>query len=400
MLLTPLIAACVSSPLKSYDNAVVPAVGKAGKQQRNDATAAKSREVVRLKVSSTLPLRQSDNYSDALLASNLSFGIEKLLSYQASYLLQPGDFTAGDTVRSKAPIRFGGQVIGQNMELQLSEFAGSPLSLGLSTEYGNNWMTSGYTQFQREQAHLNWSAGPAAVSVQWAGSAMVFDAAVALTCDLDSTIRLRTHQGTDHSEALRLSGRDCVIAAEDTPYAGVEARNWGLGYVWSRPARQTEAILSMINPVWTHGVDSYQIDPSYELGLRHRRTFGTLSANTSVSLRRSSVRDLSSPIDLADRYASVHDTNWTADAALVWDLPRASVSTTWAKGVDRLWFTPDIGRHSDRFGLALNLSRWLDSFVPHSSPQLAMSWNWSQIRLRDDEITNNNSLRIDMALMF
>jgi hypothetical protein len=85
---------------------------------------------------------------------------------------------------------------------------------------------------------------------------------------------------------------------------------------------------------------------------------------------------------------------------LSWQLPEASLSANWAKGIDRLWFTPDSGQGSDRFGLALNLSRWVESLMPASSPQLAMNWNWSEVRLLDADVTQNHSLKLDFVLMF
>jgi hypothetical protein len=97
----------------------------------------------------------------------------------------------------------------------------------------------------------------------------MLDNSVALTCDLQSTVCLPTHAGADHSESLRLSGRDCIVTAD---------------------------------------------------GSR---------------------------------------------SALPW-----------------------IFRAGSRI------------LMPQSSPQLAMNWNWSKVRLLDAEAIGSNSLRLDIALMF
>ncbi|MEX2124065.1 MAG: hypothetical protein WD795_09250 [Woeseia sp.] len=360
-----------------------------------------SRKRIQLKTDSTLPLLKRNG--DALLASNFRLGIDDdLLRYQATYSLEPGDIVATGQPHNASPAsptRFARQNFGQNVKLGLAQLGGGPLSLGLATEFSNSWMVSGFTQAQRERADLNWSPGPATVSVQWAGTAPASDATVALACDLQSTVRLRTHEGTNHSEGVTLTSRDCVVAAGDTPYAGIEAQSWGVGYVWTRPTRQSEALVSVIDPVWTQGIEYQDLEPGYELGLSHRRDFGSLSARTLVSLRQAPAWD-SAAIDAVGHYVSATNLNWATNASLTWNLPKASLSANWETGVDRMWFTPDIGQRLDRFGLALNLSRWIENLMPFSSPNFAMNWKWSQMQLPVDQHTGNNALSLDVALMF
>lgn len=396
-----LLAACASSPVDDARETTVSASvsDKESTSGRYDAAAL---DLIKLKVDSSVPLLQRNRADkDPLLASNFSVGVDEMLSYKATYVLEPGDVLAFNSTKGSAsPTRYAGQRVGQNVKLQLPKLAGTPLSLGVSTEFSNNWLVSGYTQLQRERADLNWSPGPATVNVQWAGAATAFDPSLALTCDLQSTVRVQTHKSENRSAAVRLSSRDCVVATDDVRYAGIEAQIWGLGYVWSRSQHQSEAVLSMIDPVWMHGVEYQHIDPSYEFGFRHRRDFGPLSAKAYVSLRQATIWDTADPANLTSSYIGVNDTNWAADATLTWELPHASLSANWARGVDRFWFTPDVGQRSDRFGLALNLSRWVENLAPHSSPRFAMNWNWSQLHLPDEQVTGNNSLRVDMALMF
>jgi hypothetical protein len=251
---------------------------------------------------------------------------------------------------------------------------------------------------QRERAKLNWSPGPATVNVQWVGTAAAFDDSIALSCDLQSTLRLPTHEGSDHSEWLRFSGRDCIVPDEGTHYGGIEAQTWGMSYVWDRPRRQSEARLSVIDPSWPGEAELAGIGPGYELGLRHRRTFGALSASALVSLRRIPAMARATIADSV--YGRGDDTAWSANASLQWQLADASLSANWATGIDRLWFAPDAGQQSDQFGLALNLSRWIETLMPRSAPQLAMNWEWSEVRLPTAGSIGSNSVRLDVALMF
>ncbi len=358
-----------------------------------------------MNVDSALSLMQKDaDDRDAWLASKFSVGLDdELLRYQASYSIEPGDLPAAgnpEAVNAGSPTRFGGQKLGQNIRLKLPQLAGAPLSLGFTTDFTNNWMLSGYTLAQREQANLEWSPGYATVDVQWAGAAAAIDPSVALDCDLQSTIRLPTHDGSVHSEALRISGSDCIVSAEGTPYAGIEAQTWGFGYVWSQPQRESEALVSVIDPVWTHAFEYQELDPSYELDLSHRRDFGSLSGKALVSVRQATVWGTADSLDPSGNYINAIDTYWATNASLTWNLSEASLSATWAKGVDRLWFTPEIGRRSDRFELGLNLSRWIEDLIPDASPELAMNWNWSEDYLPGERIDGNNSLQLNLALMF
>jgi hypothetical protein len=337
------------------------------------------------------------------MASNFSVGLDRLFSYRASWSIEPGDVLSTEAAANadrQAPTRLGSQQIGQNVAFQLPELAGAPMALAVSSEVESNWLLGGSTQSQRERADLSWSSNWAKVSVQWTGSATMFDDRAALACNLQSSVRLPVHEKSGRSEALRVSGRSCFVPNQGTPYDGTEAHAWGLSYVWSGLKRETEAALSLIDPRWTTEFDFQTLRPAYELGLSHRRTFGSLSASGLVSMRQGpSVDGVVAP-DLLDGHVGGDQTDWSANASLSWQLPEASLSANWAKGIDRLWFTPDSGQGSDRFGLALNLSRWVESLMPASSPQLAMNWNWSEVRLLDADVTQNHSLKLDFVLMF
>lgn len=391
-----LLGACAASPPPRAVEAASPAPERTAQRRQ---TANEDAGLVSFAGSARLTPDDGDD--DSLVASDFSLGIDDLLSYRASWSVESGDILAAEPSRganAPLPTRFAGQHLGQELELDLPELAGAPLSLAASSEFRNDWMVSGSAQSQRERASLSWSPGRAKFDVLWAGTASLADGSTALNCDLQSSMKLPTHQGSDHSEALRIYGRDCVVAADGKAYAGIAAHNWGLGYVWNRPRGQSEAVLSVIDPEWTRVLDFTGVGPGYELGISHRRDFGSLSAKALVSWRQAPGGEL--PADLAEHAYDAEVRNLAANASLTWHLPEASVSASWAKGVDRLWFTPDPTQRGDRFGLAVNFSRWMEALLPEASPQLAMNWNWSEVRLNDAEVIDNNSLRLDIALMF
>ncbi len=399
-----LLAACASSPAdssKKADGHVTAANAESGQAA---APGKDAPERIQLDLSGRTPLLMSRGDRGALLASNLKLSVDDdLLQYRATYELEPGDILSvgtPDYAPASAPTRFAGQRLGQGVRLQLPEVAGAPLSLDLTTEIRNSWMIAGDTASQREHASLRWSPGRATVNVQWAGAAKAFDSSVALLCDVESTVRLPTHQSASRSQAVQVFGRACVVAADDTPYAGAEAQTWGLGYVWSRAQQESEAVLSVIEPAWVRSAGIRDVEPSYQLGLSHRRDFGWLSAKALVSVRQSSLLENMASADGTAGQIDTTSTDWAANASLTWKLPDASVSANWEQGVDRLWFTPETSQASDRFGLALNLSRWMESFAPDASPQFAMKWNWSRVRLPGDEVIRDNALRLDVALLF
>ena len=396
----PHTLACVLTALLSAACASVPpsqGEGASGAASSGgDKRAKPVADRLTLKIDGEAPFLPGDD-DDKRLGSDFSIGIDSILRYRASWSVEPGDVIAGErsSPYAEAPVRFGGQSLGQNVNLSLPELAGAPVTFEVRTETENNWLVDGSTQLQRERASLSWAPGPANVNVQWSGYAAAFDSSLALTCDLQSTVFVPTHEGSNHSESLSFSGRDCVVPDDGSSFATTRAQAWGMSYTWNRPKRQSEAIVSVIDPAWSANHDLAGAGAGYELGLRHRRTFGTLNASALVSLRRAPT--------LGDAVAGPtlsEDTNWAANASLTWQLQDASLSANWATGVDRFWFTPEASRHSDQFGLALNMSRWIESLIPRSSPQFAMNWNWSEVSLPGAGTIGSNSLRLDVALMF
>lgn len=395
------VAACASSPSNGgARHATVPG-GDAEVARQPESQCTKhtrhAADLVELNVDSTLPMLGNQD-DDDLFSGDLQLGIgAERLEYEATYSLERGDILSmeePDAANPSAPSRFGGQHLGQNVRLELPALTGAPLSLDVSSEFSDSWMVSGYSRSRHERAKVNWSPGPASVDVQWSGASVPFDPTAALACNLLSTVRLPTHESDGHSEGIVLSGGDCTVSSGDTPFAGSKTQAWGLGYEWSRPGRNSEAMLKVIDPVRPASDEYEAFEPGYELGLTHRRDFGPLSATAAVLLREASLREHAAP-------AGADGASWATNTALTWKLPNASLSASWAKGMDPLWFTPDVGERRDSFGLALNLSQWMAKFLPEvSSPMLAMNWNWSREYLPAEETTGNSSMRLDVAMRF
>lgn len=334
---------------------------------------------------------------DALLATRLDFGLDDdLLRYRATYRLEAGDvfsFADDPAAAGATPSILAGQHFGQDVVLRLPELAGAPLSFGLTAEVQDRWQLAGEAQTGQERAQVEWSPWGATVRVQWSDRGQEFDPSLALQCNVESSLGLPFFTQDQHGPELRVSGRDCVVA-DGTAYAGLPVRTWGLGWSWSGAARQSTARVRVIEPAWSAGSLIAESDPGYQLGLSHRRDFGALSAAALVAVRQS-------PALLADGRGPGPATRWSTNASLTWHLADASVSADWAQGIDPLWFTPEAPATQDRFGLALDLSRWIENVAPGAaSPALGMRWNWSERQGPGAGAVDENSLELNVSLLF
>lgn len=341
--------------------------------------------------------------SDPLLASRFGVGSDNgLLRYNATYSILPGDVLADDTeTTAAAPQRLGGQRVGQNFRMRLPRFAGAPVSLGYTAEARENWTMAGDTVGQQRQvANLDWSPRLASLNLQWAGGNAVNDSQLALGCNLRGTVRVPLRYGDlPGKQALRVSGRDCQVLAGPR-YSSLDAETWGLAYVWNQPRRETQVLLSSIDPVWGAGLDQQDIEPSYEFGVAHRRDYAVWSARAQVGMRYATVWDTSMLDDTTGDYLTDSDAYWTMNASLTRRLPGVSVSANWAHGADPMWFMPQIGQRRHRFGMVLDLSRLVEGLLPDATPQVGMRWNWSQARSREDALIADSVLHLNMAVMW
>ncbi|MDT0497053.1 hypothetical protein RM530_06690 [Algiphilus sp. W345] len=359
---------------------------------------------VSFSVASALPLVQRQ--ADTWLASNLNVGSGSgPLSYMASYSLTPGDIIFADDIEYanlNKPQRFGGQHIGQNVRLQLPALAGAPLAIAVTHESDDFWTVNGYTQQQREIADLSWKPRHAMVNLQWAGASSGLDSSLALDCELRGSVGVPTPSRANRKRAVRISGRDCQVVSDDVRYSDLAAQTYGVAYTWARPQLENAVKLSAIDPMWGGGSMQPDIDPSYELGLSQTRTRGAWTAKALVAVRHAAT---GASIELVDGDTmgmpmADSDTYFASNATITRRLPTVSVSATWAHGADPLWFVPEIGQEADRFGLAVDFTRWAQTLAPGVNPTLAMSWNWTQAKTRANQRTSDNALKLNLSVLW
>ena len=392
-----LLVSCASGPPRPPADTGEPSVFRSG-ERRQDAVPSMLRERVRVDVASALPLVEETAPADELLQGALTVASDELFSYRAAYSLSAGDLVSGWSGERRAvsaPTQIGLQQVIQDVRLELPELAGAPLSVAFNTELGSRWQLSDTAEFRREGAQLDWSPGAAAVRVQWSGEPLSPGASTALGCGLESSIRLPAYGDTHRGQDLRLSGRSCIVAAQGVPAGGMEAQAIDLQYVWRVSTNRRLAMgLSVVEP--RPGATDAEAETArgYELDFLGSRALGPVRAEASVAFRR--------PGSWHAGGLPVHhgegDPHWAADATLTWQLSQAALSANVALGADPLWFAPELGQRRDRFGLALDLSRWIGALTDGPEPRLGMNWNWA--RLDAPEATAESSLQLDVALVF
>ena len=355
-------------------------------------------------VDSAVPLVHTR--SEPLLNSRFGVGSQQgLLRYVANYHLVPGDLFPDEAPMpggELAPTRLGVQRLGQNVRLRLPPLGGAPVSLGFSTENREVWTIAGNTVgHQRQVANLAWSPPRANFNLQWMDGNTPVDPQLALGCGLHGSVRVPLlRNGPGMNEALRVWGRDCQVVGAGPYFSSLGAQTWGLAYVWNRPERETELLLSAIEPVWRDGVERQDIDSSYEFGLRHRRDYGPWIARGLVAMRYATAWDLSQPELESGFFKSDSDAYWMFNASLSRQLPIANLSANWAHGADPMWFMPQIGQRRQRIGMAIDLSRVMGGLLPDTTTQAAMHWNWHQARSRTGDSFGDNVVRLNMAVMW
>lgn len=357
---------------------------------------------IRFDVDGAVPLVQTR--SDPLLASRVGVGSSlDFWRYEARYAVEPGDVFAEQAASpgGAAPQRFGGHHMGQNFRMRIPTAGYGPVALRFSTEAREHWTTGGDTVgHQRQAANLQWSPRLAKLELQWVGDGGAADGQLALGCEVRGTVRVPLPaEESAMSRVLRFSGRDCQVQAPpNSDYQALGAEAWDVALAWQHAGRETEVLVSVIDPAWTTVVERQNIDASYEFGVSHREVYGPWSANTRLSMRYATAWDLAAPTDALGYYQSDAESYWTASASLTRQLSAVSLSASWTHGVDPMWFVPEIGQRRHGINMRLDLSRAVAPFVPDATPRLAMHWNWSQARSRTDTTTANSFFGLNMAV--
>jgi hypothetical protein len=351
---------------------------------------------VALDVDGALPVPETP--TSALLASSVRVGgDDHALTYRASYAIDSGDVLAsnGNAV-ANPPTRFGGQSLVQSVELRTPELAGAPLALHLSRESRDDWTVSGRSRQQHALADLSWSPAGAAVDLQWVDAQQGVDPALGLTCSMRGSVQVPMTAQTDGTQTLRFSGRRCQVLTADSRYAALGAQTWKIARLWSAPDREGQVLLSVVDPLWLDGAGTPPLAPSYELAVGLRRSYGPWSAAARASVRgRSDELQglLDGPTWSDGKFAYATDTSFTRRLA------EASVSASWAHDADPLWFVPALGQHTDRFGVALDLSAWALTVMPAASPRLALSWNWWEAHSPAGDTSGDSVVMLQASLV-
>ncbi|TVQ46142.1 MAG: hypothetical protein EA371_10760 [Gammaproteobacteria bacterium] len=336
--------------------------------------------------------------ADALLRGNVNVGDEaRPLRYQANFTFAPGDVLSKiGSDAAEAPQGLGHQRIDQRMTLRSPPLAGAPVAIGLSTALERRWTTTGFAQTQRERAELRWSSSLAQLDLHWSDTASALGTATALDCNVRGTLRVPV-AGDERSgrHSLSLIGNDCTVRAANSRYGSLAAQNWGLAYAWERASQASRIRVSRITPFWGDALDGAGNDSSYEFGVSHTIDSGPWKAEARVTLRQTPGWQ---DHDADGRTATGSQAFWTSDTALTRRLRHVDVSAIWISGADPLWFTPERGNRREHFGLEVDFSNWARGLLPELTPSMAMRWDWSQSRTREDVSSLDNRLAVNMAV--
>lgn len=348
-----------------------------------------------LKLDGTAPRPGS---TDPLLRGNVNLGDQaQPLRYEANFHLAPGDVLSkiGADI-TEAPKGLGQQRIDQRMTLRSPPLAGAPVAIGLSTAIERRWTTTGYAHTQRERAELRWSSSRMQVDLHWSDTATALGGATALDCNVRGTLRVPVAVSERAGrQSLSLSGNDCAVRAANSRYGSLAAQNWAVGYAWQRASQATRVQVSRITPHWGEALAGNAADSSYEFGLSHAIDHAEWKARARVALRQTPGWQHAESGALS---ATERDSFWTTDTMLTRKLQQVAVSALWVSGADPLWFTPEGGQRRERFGLELDFSNWARGWLPDLTPSMAMRWDWSQARTREELRQRDNRLAVNMAV--
>jgi hypothetical protein len=353
---------------------------------------------VEIGIDGALPL--VDTRSDPLFAGRVGIGDDSApLRYHATYMLEPGDVFEN---RTAPPKRLGGQRFGQELRMRLPAVAGSPLALKFRAEARDIWQIDrDIVEQQRQLAKLEWSPGLVSLDLRWVAGDATADSQLALDCGLRGTLQMPLPQGSAATApAMRVTGRDCRVLTSDPRYSELAAETWGVALAWHGSEIQTELLFSVIDPDAGEGTLRQEIDASYEFGLSHRREHGDWSTEALVAIRYAPSWDLSARLAGTGAYASDTDAYWMAKMSLTRHLPAVSLSANWSHSADPMWFMPEIGQQKHRLDVRLDLSRMLAAVAPEVNPQLSMQWNWLEARSRADAVTGDNTIKLNMAVVW
>lgn len=335
----------------------------------DDSAAARG---LRLKADSALQRRVIDR--DPLLDGSLQFAAPaQWLNYDARYSLQPVlPEAASDGVRRDIAVApeqmLGSESLRQRLQVALPFLLDQPLRLEAEDQYRG--LLGSQAPTVSRSAQLRWAPAAVALGLRW--TADDGPAATApLRCQLDGAIELpgAVLTGRD-GDALRLGGRGCrAQSAERGLVEALAVSSYSAS--WQRRGRKSDSglhLLMMEPAASLPGADTRPA-PGYELGLSRAQRWQRWTAQSSVALRHAGTRvrvERGEPLD------------WSAKATLRTELPQASLSASYQRAADPLWFLPGVAAIGNSVELGLGLDRWIARQLTVPNVGLGMVWRRSE----------------------
>lgn len=288
------------------------------------------------------------------------------MSYDASYVVQRGEVLkqlVDDDVQAPSTAALssiGTQAIGQTFSLKLPQVDGAPIALDFRQSQTSQWSLNGDRLTEERVAALGWNPQPLGVSLRWSAPRAVIDVLSPLDCQLSGTISFGTMPSTAAGQAVQISGRECNAVAPMRGVDGADVNSWAGSWLWGAPKRQQRVSLAMFESE----------DPSlaadgggYELSLSQVRTAGRWIGDAGLGVRR------------ADRSAVDYEqTDWTAHASIQRRLDDISLTASWQRAADPLWFLPTVAAPADQYSVGFNLRPWMQRVWQRSDVSSALTY--------------------------
>ena len=345
LLLTPLLlAACASAPVTPVDSAGYK---------------------LSLSTGSVLQRRLIDR--DPLVDSSLQFAAPaQWLNYDVRYSLQPPPQPSGDGSGLQNSTMLPGQLLGseslrQSLRLQLPFLLGQPLQIEAEDRYRGLLTPTAPTASR--SAQLQWSPAPLALGLRWTpvddqAGVQPFSCQLAGSIDLPGA-RLTGRDG----DGLRLLGRGCRALAPDRGIAEQAVSSYSATWEWRRRKSDSSVHLLMIEPAASTAAPHGRAAAGYEFGASRTQKWRQLLTLSSVALRRSGeTQDRGEPLD------------WSAKATIRTELAQASLSASYQRASDPLWFLPGQQNVGNSIELGLGLDRWIARQLTLPNIGLGMVW--------------------------
>lgn len=336
---------------------------------------------LRLTADSALQRRVIDR--DPLLDGAVQYAAPaRWLNYDARYSLQPVlPAQASDGVRrdiAVAPTQLlGSESLRQNLRLALPFLLDQPLRLEAEDQYRG--LLGAQAPTVSRSAQLQWAPAPVALGLRWTADDGIA-ASTPLQCQLDGSVELPAALLTGRDgDALRFAGRGCrAQSAERGLPEALSVASYSAS--WQRRQRNADSSLHllMIEPAAHPQLADSHTAPGYELGLSRAQRWQRWTAQSSVALRHAGSSLASGPGGgLAGTAERGEPLDWSAKATLRTELPQATVSASYQRAADPLWFLPGMAAIGNSFEFGLGLDRWIARQLTMPNVGLGMVWRRS-----------------------